>query len=88
MPAFILRITGRVQGVFFRSSTKRKAEELHVTGRVRNVPDGSVEVFAEGSEEDLQELIKWCQEGPAGARVEGVEIQEATEEGGEGFRIT
>ncbi len=87
MPAFKLRITGRVQGVFFRSSTKKKAEGLNVAGWVRNVEDGSVEVFAEGAEVDLQELIKWCRKGPEGARVENVEIEDAVTEGCQAFQI-
>ena len=87
MPAYQIRITGRVQGVFFRSSTKEKADELGVAGWVKNVSDGSVEVFAEGDEQKLQELIGWCRKGPEQAQVERVEIAEVTERHCKGFRI-
>lgn len=68
-----MTIHGRVQGVFFRESTKNKARELGVVGRVRNEPDGSVYVDAEGEEEKLRELLKWCRQGPSGARVNRVD---------------
>ena len=58
-----LIIYGKVQGVFFRASTKDKAIELGLKGFVRNQPDGTVEVIAEGSEKQLQELVAWCHEG-------------------------
>ena len=69
-----LFISGRVQGVFFRSNTQDEARALGLTGLVRNLPDGRVEVVAEGEEEDLKELIKWCHKGPPGARVREVEV--------------
>lgn len=73
---FIIRISGRVQGVFFRASTKEKADSLHLSGLVRNERDGSVYVEAEGEEEDLKEFIGWCHHGPPGARVEKCDVQE------------
>ena len=63
------RVEGHVQMVFFRYSTCREAERLGVTGWVRNRRDGSVELVAEGSEESVAALIKWCHRGPSGARV-------------------
>jgi acylphosphatase len=70
-----LTVTGRVQGVYFRASTVRQARHLGLTGWVMNCPDGSVEVLAEGPSEKLEELVAWCRQGPAGARVERVELQ-------------
>ncbi|MBW2128843.1 MAG: acylphosphatase [Deltaproteobacteria bacterium] len=64
-----LVIEGRVQGVWFRDSTRRKAEALGVWGWVRNRPDGTVEVLAEGEAEKVRELVSWCHRGPSHARV-------------------
>jgi acylphosphatase len=66
-------ISGRVQGVFFRSETKYEAKQLGVTGWIRNVPDGRVEAVFEGEEKKVKELIKFCKEGPPGARVTNVD---------------
>jgi acylphosphatase len=68
-----LKIHGRVQGVFFRVSTKEKADELGLVGWVRNDDDGTVSVEAEGSEDKLRELLKWCHEGSQGSQVEKIE---------------
>jgi acylphosphatase len=70
-----LRVEGRVQGVFFRASTQDRATELGVNGWVRNCPDGSVEVAAEGARSQIDDLIAWCRHGPRGAQVSEVEIQ-------------
>ena len=67
-----LIIKGRVQGVWFRESTRREAVSLGVTGWVRNRPDRSVEVLAEGPEEQVKELVSWCNHGPPVARVDQV----------------
>ncbi|HEX2138129.1 MAG TPA: acylphosphatase [Woeseiaceae bacterium] len=67
------RITGRVQGVFFRDSTRKVAQKLELTGYARNVPDGSVEVLACGPAEALEQLAEWLSSGPPSARVENVE---------------
>ena len=69
-----LKITGRVQGVYFRASTVAQAQRLGVTGWVANAPDGNVEVVAEGTRARIDELIAWCRRGPAGAKVTNVEI--------------
>ena len=68
-------ITGRVQGVFFRSYTEDKALELGLTGWVRNLSDGRVEAIFEGDEEKIKEMIKWCYKGPPGARVTIVKVE-------------
>ena len=57
-------VQGKVQGVFFRASTKDKATELGLSGFVRNMPDGTVEIVAEGSQEQLTKLVDWCHIGP------------------------
>lgn len=67
-----LIIKGRVQGVWFRESTKKKALSLGVYGWVKNLPDGTVEVVAEGNEDKVKELVKWCYKGPPSADVRGV----------------
>ena len=69
-----LKIHGRVQGVFFRASTTDKANELGLTGWVRNNPDGSVEVVAEGSSEGVEKLVAWSYVGPRHAVVNSVEV--------------
>jgi len=77
-----LRIYGQVQGVFFRASTEAEARRLGFTGWVRNCPDGSVEVVAEGPRARLENLVAWCRHGPPRAQVDRVEIEwsEATGE--------
>jgi acylphosphatase len=69
-----LRIEGRVQGVFFRASTMDKARELGLTGWVRNNPDGSVEIVAEGPTEDVEKLVAWSYHGPRHAVVNNVDV--------------
>lgn len=72
-----IRVTDKVQGVWFRDSTRRKAEELHITGFVRNEPDGSVYLEAEGDENALKKLAEWCHIGPERAEVSRVEVEKA-----------
>ena len=69
------RVTGRVQGVFFRASTERKARSLGVVGHARNLPDGSVEVLAVGTAAALSELRAWLRAGPPQARVTAVDCE-------------
>ncbi|HEY1267823.1 MAG TPA: acylphosphatase [Candidatus Binatia bacterium] len=70
-----LRIHGQVQGVFFRASTEAEARRLGLTGWVRNRPDGSVEVIAEGPKAKLEDLVAWCRRGPPRAQVDRVEVE-------------
>ena len=73
-----LIIEGRVQGVWFRESTRKQAEHLGVHGWVRNRREGTVEVVAEGPEDSVRKLVDWCHHGPPSARVSRVrEIAEA-----------
>lgn len=67
-------VSGRVQGVFFRAHVRALAHRLGLKGFVRNLPDGRVEVVAEGDEQRLAELISWCHHGPPEALVSGVEV--------------
>ncbi len=72
----VLKIYGRVQGVFFRDSSQRKAKELNLSGWVENVLDGTVQIVAEGEEKDFKELIEWCRHGGTEyARVDKVDIE-------------
>jgi acylphosphatase len=70
-----LRIYGRVQGVFFRESMRQRAEELEVTGWVRNCSDGSVEAVAQGHAFAVGRLVEWAQRGPAAAKVDRVDVE-------------
>ena len=65
-------VTGKVQGVFFRQSARREAQRLGVHGSARNLPDGSVEVWARGSLAALDALHEWLKQGPSHARVDAV----------------
>ncbi|CAN5527754.1 hypothetical protein BH11CYA1_BH11CYA1_05820 [soil metagenome] len=74
-PCVLLKISGRVQGVYYRHSTKLKAQELSLSGWVRNLADGSVEALVAGSEPDIELLIAWCKVGPPSAAVDNVEVK-------------
>jgi acylphosphatase len=78
-------VSGVVQGVFFRASTSQRAHELGVSGFVRNLADGRVEVVASGSEQTLAELQTWLHQGPPSARVEAVERTELPAQEHAGF---
>jgi len=81
-------ISGRVQGVWFRSDTKQKAEQLGITGWVRNTADGNVEAILEGEEALVKKMIEWCHQGPPSAQVEHVEVKNQDPTNGfEGFSI-
>lgn len=73
-------VTGRVQGVFFRESTRQEAESLGVTGSAANLPDGRVEVIACGEEPAVRALVDWLWEGPRLAEVEDVEMEQVRPE--------
>ncbi len=81
-------ISGRVQGVFYRAETKNNASHLNLTGWVRNLPDGRVEVVIEGKEDNVNALIDWCRKGPGFASVTEIEVKEELFTGAfEGFGI-
>jgi acylphosphatase len=84
---FTIVVSGSVQGVFFRASTKEKADSLNIAGLVRNEPDGSVYIEAEGEEDLLQEFTRWCRKGPARAHVQKADVKENVPKGHSGFVI-
>ena len=71
-----IRIYGRVQGVFFRASTKTQADALGINGFVRNERDETVYIEAEGDEKDLEKFLTWCKQGPKYAVVERCDVSE------------
>jgi acylphosphatase len=80
-------VHGRVQGVFFRDSTRRLALEHGVSGWVRNTWEGTVEAVFEGPPEAVERLVEFARRGPSGAAVERVEVFDEDEEGLTGFAI-
>jgi acylphosphatase len=81
-------VSGRVQGVFFRARCKEEADRLGVKGHARNLRDGRVEVVAEGSEEAVEALARWCHVGPPRALVSKVDITTEAAEGLTNFRTS
>jgi acylphosphatase len=67
-------VSGRVQGIFFRSETSVRAERLNVKGWIRNLADGRVEAVLEGEETDVRRILSFCERGPPGARVTNVKV--------------
>ncbi len=84
---FKIKLTGRVQGVWFRGSMQKKAREFGLFGFVKNKPDGTVYAEIEGEEVVLHELINWCRKGPELAIVRNVEIEEGELVGFNSFDI-
>lgn len=78
MKHMAIRVTGKVQGVFFRASTQQTAAACAIQGFVRNEPDGSVYIEAEGEEANLRRFMEWCKKGPSGARVDKLDTAEGT----------
>ena len=70
-----ITVEGKVQGVFYRQSTKEKATELNVTGVVKNLPNGNVFIIATGDTDKLNSLVAWCWEGPRRAVVTNVSYE-------------
>lgn len=83
-----LTIYGRVQGVFFRQSTKKKANELGIKGIVKNLNNGTVYIEATGNDETLLNFIQWCRQGPDRAKVDDIKIVEIPLKNFSGFEIT
>jgi acylphosphatase len=84
---FSIKVSGVVQGVFFRASTKAQADALDIKGLVRNEPDGSVYIEAEGDEHNLDAFVQWCRKGPPRASVEKCQIEERPAKGYGKFTI-
>ena len=82
-----ITILGRVQGVWYRASTERKANELGICGFVQNEPNGNVYIECEGSDEQLKSLISWCKKGPPLANVSNIKIENGELVGFDSFSI-
>lgn len=83
-----LRVHGRVQGVFFRASSRDRARGVGATGWVRNCPDGTVEVWVEGDPDAVEEVEEWVRGGgPKAARVEQVDAEDREPEGFDSFEV-
>jgi len=80
-------VSGEVQGVGFRYYTKLRARELGLTGWVQNLPDGRVEVWVEGPQPIVEELVEWLRSGPPGARVSSLEQREVEPAALERFEV-
>ncbi len=81
-------VSGDVQGVFFRDSTREQAERLGLSGWVRNIPDGRVEALFEGPSDKVREVVRWCEQGPPHAAVENVDVEfDTAQEGLSGFQV-
>lgn len=87
MKHYDIEITGRVQNVGFRAFTQKKARETGVNGFVKNMPDGSVYVEAEGTEEQLERFIPEIRQGPRWARVDNVKMNESPVDGYSSFEV-
>lgn len=82
-----ITVSGKVQGVYYRQSTKEKAKEFGLTGEVKNLNNGNVLIKATGTPEQLSSFTDWCKKGPPHAVVAGVEINEIPLTDFENFRI-
>lgn len=82
-----IRITGLVQGVSFRAYAAREARRLYLVGSVRNQPDGSVTIVAQGDADHLERFRQWCEQGSPQAHVEQVEVTPCDPVNSEGFTI-
>jgi acylphosphatase len=82
-----VRVSGRVQGVFYRAFTQNKAREMGIKGWVKNVPGGGVEAVLEGERQKVGELLALMKAGPEGSMVLGMELSELKCKGFEGFEI-
>jgi acylphosphatase len=80
-------VRGYVQGVFFRDTARRLAQQRNVAGWVSNRWDGAVEAVFEGDPEAVERLVEFCRQGPRGAQVESVEVTEEAPEGLRGFSV-
>ena len=87
MPTVHLSIKGKVQGVFYRQTAKRIAENLSLTGWIKNTGHGDVEARITGNREHIDQFITWCKSGPEKAQVTGVSVNEETETSFEYFEV-
>lgn len=87
MKAVNIRVSGKVQGVSFRESAKQMADDLGLTGFVRNEPNGSVYIEAEGEEASIEKFVAWCKEGPEHAKPDAVTSSRQPLSDFDGFKI-
>ena len=80
-------VSGRVQGVWYRQSAAEQARARRVAGWARNLADGRVELWAEGSRPDVDAFLSWCRTGPRNARVSGIEVDDAQPAGATAFEV-
>lgn len=83
-----VRVSGLVQGVYFRAETRSRARSLGLSGWVRNSPDGTVEAVFEGERAQVELMVGWCRRGPSGAVVDDVRVEWEPAEGLAGFHVT
>jgi len=83
----LCRVSGQVQGVFYRASTQKKALEYSLTGYAKNLSNGDVEVLACGESQAVEALCDWLWQGPAHARVDAVDCTEAEQNSPDTFKI-
>lgn len=87
MRRVLVKVTGQVQGVFYRVACAERARELGIGGWVRNARDGSVEAAFEGPDEAVEAIVAWCRIGPPYAKVLDVQVEGDVQAGERGFRI-
>lgn len=87
MKSLQIQVFGKVQGVWFRASTKKKADKLIISGTVRNMEDGSVLITAQGSDHELDQFTDWCKQGPEFAKVTNITTTEIELEKIDNFKI-
>jgi acylphosphatase len=87
LTARVIKVSGKVQGVFYRASAKDQADALGIMGFVRNEPDGSVYIEAEAEEAIMNRFIDWCRQGPRMARVDRCDVSGKEAAGFENFEI-
>ena len=80
-------VSGRVQGVSFRDATRSQAEQLGLSGWVRNTQDGQVEAVFEGEPDTVRQMVEWCKSGPSSADVEDVSVENEQTEDLSGFEV-
>lgn len=83
-----IKIYGLVQGVFFRAGAKDKADTLNIKGFIKNMPDGSVYIEAEGRKNNLDEFLSWCKKGPDLSKVERIKTSEGPLKNFNSFEVT
>lgn len=87
MPTVHLMISGKVQGVFYRATARHKAEELGLSGWIKNTPDNNVEATVSGTPEAVESFIAWCWQGSQRAEVSNVTVTPKPDDGFTGFQV-